>query len=594
MDDNSMPGRREFLKGVGGATGMAALSSVAAGQQQSDYSTTKGVAVEHIGRYSTGYYDEGGAEIGAHAPNAQRFFVTNGAEKKIDVLDISDPTEPGRVGQIPDVGTSPKDGATNVSVMEQNGTEIVVAAVENENTQANGWVMFFDADDLSMLAEVQVGPLPDCVTVTDDGNYALTANEGEPADDYSTDPAGSISVIDLSNGVSSAATSTADFTKFDGQEDTLRERGVRIYGNNDTSSASQDLEPEYIATANGTAYVTLQENNALAIVDIANAEVTEIKPLGYKDFSLPKNALDAIEDGNIDITTQPLYGMYQPDTIQTYTGSDGDTYVIMANEGDAREYTPTFEVGVLKNVNGTWGLDTTEDDGDNIDVEVDETQFDSGVLSALEGLEATSEYGDVDDDGTIEQLYLFGARSISIHDADGNRVYESGNDIELRAAAEQPNYFNTDDDENAFDKESAASGPEQEGVATGTVGTNTYAFIGLEEISSIMTFDVTDPARSEIVDYTSSRNFDVDPEDEIEDGNKPADAAGDLSCEGVLFIPASESPVADPLLAVCYEVSGTTSLYRVQETTDITVEDDTFSDSEILDFIKFWRNDTSL
>jgi len=509
----------------------------------------------HLGRYSTGVYDDGAAEIPAFHPDSRRLFVVNGSATGIDVLDVSDPTSPTRETTI-DVGPG---GPNNVSV----GDGTVAAAVEAENARENGVVAFYDAAELTELGTVDAGPLPDAVTFTDDGDYVLAANEGEPSDDYGADPTGSVTIIDISEGVEAASADTASFTKYDGREESLRERGIRIFGSD--SSASQDLEPEYITTAGRTAYVTLQENNALATVDIERAEVTSLNALGHKDHSVPENALDAIEDGTVDITTQPVYGMYQPDTIESYE-VNGETYLVAANEGDAREYDALFETGVLKRVDGEWGLDATEDDGDNIDIAVDPSGFDDGVLEALAGLEVTTEHGDTDDDGVIEELHLFGARSVSIHDADGNRVHESGDTIERLVAEEQPDAFNSDDDENGMDAESVASGPEPEGIAVGTVGGATYAFVGLEEVSAVVTMDVTDPESPTVVDYTSTRNFDVGPEADIEEGSAPADAAGDLSPEGVTFVTVSDSPIDAAMIAVSYEVSGTTSLYSVGAT----------------------------
>jgi len=510
------------------------------------------VSLTHLGRYSTDVYDDGAAEIPAYDAGTQRLFVVNGSIPGIDVLDVSDPTAPTQVDTIETGGGGPN----NVAV--HDGT--VAAAIEAENTQDDGHVAFYDAADLSELASIAAGPLPDMVTFAADGDYVLPANEGEPNGDYSTDPAGSVTVIDISDGIANATANTASFTPFDGQEAELRERGIRIYG--EDASASADLEPEYIATDGTTAYVTLQENNALAIVDIAAAEVTELQALGYKDHSLPANALDAIDDDTVDITTQPIYGMYQPDAIETYE-TDGETYLVAANEGDAREYAALFETGVLKQVDGQWGLDATEDDGDNIDVPVAASEFDDGVLESLAGLEVTTEYGDTDDDGAIEELHLFGARSFSVHDTDGTRLYESGDELEQLAGAEQPANFNSDDDENGRDSESVASGPEPEGVAVGDVEGIPHAFIGLEEISAITTFDVADPTAPNNVDYINTRNFDVGPEEDIEEGSMAADAAGDLSPEGLAFIPAADSPVSEAMLAVSYEVSGTTSLYAV-------------------------------
>ena len=554
-------GRREFLRLTGGIAGLAALSSVASAGARglSGQSDTDGVSVTHLGRYSTGVFDDGGAEIPAYDAGSQRLFVTNGSVDGIDVLDVSDPAAPTKVDTV-DVGMG---GPNSVSV--HDGT--VAVAVEAETTQDNGVVAVYDAADLSDLGSVEVGPLPDMVTFADGGDYVVVANEGEPNDDYSVDPAGSVSVVDIADGVDSATVETASFTPFDGQEADLRDRGIRIYGPD--ASASEDFEPEYIATDGTTAYVTLQENNALAVVDIESAEVTELQALGYKDFSLSENALDAIEDDSIDITTQPLYGMYQPDAVETYS-VDGESYLVMANEGDAREYAALFETGVLREVDGQWGLDATEDDGDNIDIEVDADQFEDGVLDAFAGLEATTEYGDTDDDGVLEELHLFGARSFSVHDTDGTRLYESGDALEQLVADEQPDDFNSDDDENGRDSESVASGPEPEGVAVGSVGETPHAFIGLEEISAVATYDVSDPEAPSNVDYTNTRDFSVDPESDIEEGSMAADAAGDLSPEGLAFVPAADSPVDDAMLAVSYEVSGTTSLYSVGSDADRT------------------------
>jgi len=557
MSDNGKTNRRSFLGLVGGVAGITTLASVTGESVLTEGSsavtqTEAGVSLSHLGRHSTGVYDSGAAEIPAYDADSQRLFVTNADIDGIDVLDVGDPENPTEVDSI-SVGMG---GVNNVAV--HDGT--VAAAVEAANTQDNGIVAFYDAADLTELGTVDAGPLPDMVTFADDGDYVLTANEGEPNDDYSTDPAGSVSVIDVSDGVADATAETASFTPFDGQEDALRERGIRIYGPD--ASASGDFEPEYIATDGTTAYVTLQENNALAVLDIETAAVTELKALGYKDFSAPANALDAIDDDSVDITTQPLYGMYQPDAIETYS-VDGETYLVAADEGDAREYAAMFETGVLKQVDGQWGLDATEDDGDNIDVEVDASGFDDGVLESLAGLEVTTEYGDTDDDGVIEELHLFGARLFSVHDSDGNRVYESGDSLEQLVASEQPADFNSDDDENGRDSESVASGPEPEGVAVGSVGGSPHAFIGLEEVSAVVTYDVSDPEAPENTDYSNTRNFDVGPEAEIEEGSMPADAAGDLSPEGLSFVPAADSPIDDAMLAVSYEVSGTTSLYRV-------------------------------
>ncbi|MGD1807080.1 choice-of-anchor I family protein [Dapis sp. BLCC M126] len=235
-----------------------------------------------LGTYETGLFDESAAEITAYDPNTQRVFVVNANSATIDVLDISDPSNPTLINQI---DISPFGAGANSVAVNENG--VVAVAVEANVTQDPGSVVFFNADG-EELGQVTVGALPDMLTFTSDGTKVLVANEGEPNDDYTNDPEGSVSIIDISGGVGSltdADVSTADFSAFIGREEELRSRGVRIYGPG--SNAAQDLEPEFIAVSpdDTTAFVTLQENNAVAVVDINNEEIVEVLPLGVKDYS---------------------------------------------------------------------------------------------------------------------------------------------------------------------------------------------------------------------------------------------------------------------------------------------------------------------
>ena len=294
-----------------------------------------------IGRYTTGIFDESAAEITAYDPESNRLFVVNANSAAIDVLDLSNPSEPALITAI-DVS---EFGEVANSVAVQNGT--VAVAVEAAIAQDSGQVVFLNTDG-DLISQVTVGALPDMLTFTPDGTKVLVANEGEPSDDYTDDPEGSISIIDLSGGVenlSDADVTTASFSAFNEQKTELIEQGVRIFGPDvstadpdDTASVAQDLEPEYIAVTpdSTTAYVALQENNALAKVDISASQVAEILPLGFKDHLAEDNALDANDDEAIAIRNAPVLGMYQPDGIAAYQADDGETYIVTANEGDAR------------------------------------------------------------------------------------------------------------------------------------------------------------------------------------------------------------------------------------------------------------------
>ena len=296
--------------------------------------TPDSIRLSYVSRYSTGSFDASAAEIPAYDAASQRLFVVNAEQGELDVLDLSDPENPVKIDAISAAGIAV--GAEVNSVAASHG--LVAVAIEADPKTDNGFVALYQASDLTLLGSEEVGAQPDMVAFTPDGTRVLTANEGEPSDDYQTDPDGSISIVDFSDPANPVV-STADFTDYNGEEDALRSQGVRIYGPD--ASASQDLEPEYIAvSADGaTAWVTLQENNALAIIDIATASVTDIVTLGETDRSIAGNGIDASDDDEvIDIKTfAGVVGLYLPDSIHGYT-VNGKTYLVTANEGDARAW----------------------------------------------------------------------------------------------------------------------------------------------------------------------------------------------------------------------------------------------------------------
>lgn len=495
---------------------------------------TTTVELEQIGRYESGLFAESAAEIVSFDAYSNRVFVINAKASTVDVLGLSDPTAPVLLGSI---DAKALGGDAN-SVDTHHG--IVAVAIQGESKQDNGLVAFYNAMDLSLIGQIEVGALPDMVKFSPDGRYVLVANEGEPNDDYSVDPEGSISVINLRRGIENARVRTAGFTDFNDKVDELRAAGVRIYGPNAT--VAQDLEPEYITISDDgrTAFVTLQENNAVAKVDVRRAKVIDILPLGYKDFSQPENAIDASnKDDGVNIKPWPVLGMYQPDSIDSYT-INGDTYFVTANEGDARDYGGYSEEVRVKDL----VLDTS--------VYSDPSLQDSENLGRLK---TTTALGDADNDGKVEQIYAYGARSFSIWNASGDLVFDSGNDFETITAERFGDKFNNNNDENDGDSRSDDKGAEPEAIVLGKVLGKTYAFIGLERMGGIMVYDVSVPAETTFVEYITNRNLDVDPGEGVD--------AGDLAPEGFEFVPAHKSPNGKPLLMVGNEVSGTTTIYQI-------------------------------
>ncbi|WP_420588793.1 choice-of-anchor I family protein [Bacterioplanoides sp.] len=501
-------------------------------------------AITKIGQYQSGIYDDGGAEIVSFDASTDKLFVVNSGDATIDVLDLKDPANPQKLTTI-DVKAASVNGFTAGganSVAVKNGK--LAVAVENDNKQGNGQVYFYNSDSMAFIGAAATGALPDMVTFTPNGEYVLSANEGEPNDAYDNDPEGSVSIIKVSD----MTVRTAGFSEFNQDKQSLIEKGVRIGGPAGTSVA-QDLEPEYITVDrdNKTAYVALQENNAIAVVNIADAEVTSVLPLGYKDHSKAGNGLDANKnDKAANIELLPIWGMYQPDSIASFMANDGKTYIVTANEGDGRDY------------------DGFKDEADLKDLNLDAAAFSSamrtklGDKDGLGDLTVANNIGDSDNDGDFDKVYAYGARSFSIWNSNIQLVFDSGDQFEQKVKEVAPDNFNASNDKNKIDNRSDNKGPEPEGLALATLGDQTFAYIGLERQGGIMVYNITDPALPEFVQYFSDRNFAV----EADENN--AAAAGDLAPEGMLFISAGDSPSGKPLLVVGNEVSGTTSVYEIR------------------------------
>ncbi len=487
-----------------------------------------------IGRYDSGL-GEGASEIVAWAADRNELYVVNAENVSVDVLDISNPADPFMVRQI-DVSDL---GAGANSVAYKNG--LVAVAVEAEAIEANGLIAFYNVDGV-LEGTVEAGVLPDMVTFSPNGRYVLVANEGEPSDDYQTDPEGSITIIDISNGVSSATARTAGFAAFNPRIDQLRAAGVRIFGPG--ASVAQDLEPEYITVTDdsSTAFVSLQENNAIARVDIASATVTSIFPLGTKTYNVTGNEIDASNrDGGINIRTWPVEGMYQPDAIASFQ-LDGVTYLVTANEGDARDYDGFSEEAR--------GADLTLEESRFADIEtllLDEN---------LGRLVTTTASGDRDGDGEFDTFFSFGARSFSIFAVQNSRlslVGDSGSQIARIQSELQPDGFNANDGLlEEVDARSDDKGAEPEAVVVGKIGSSRYAFVGLERsLGGVMVFNIDDPSAPIFETWLLSN-----------DGTGAPDA--DVAPEGLVFIPAEESPTGSPLVVASYEVSGSVAIFALQ------------------------------
>lgn len=532
-------------------TGLVLLTLGLYSQAKADQTPFR-ISIEPIGTYSSAIFNQSGAEIVAHDAKTQRLFTVNALSGKVDVLDIRTPSLPTLLFSM---DVSSWGGAAN-SVAAHNG--LIAVAVENTVRTNNGQTVFFNADG-EFIAAVEVGALPDMLTFTPNGRHALVANEGEPSPDYQIDPEGSVNIIDLPDDIytlSQAHVRTARFTQFNDAE---LDASIRIFGPNAT--VAQDLEPEYITVdhTSRTAWVTLQENNAIAVLDITSGKFTALHGLGFKDHLLPGQGLDpSDQDGKIAIHNWPVLGMYQPDAIASYS-YQGRTYLVTANEGDARDYPGYSEESRFRALSGSkpicadssrlqaffannsMGITTPAQLRDNV--------------NGMGRLNVTNATGLRADGSCYENVYVFGARSFSIWRDDLTQVYDSGEDFERITAAAYPANFNSDHAVNNFDNRSDNKGPEPEGVAVAKLWGSTYAFIVLERIGEIMVYDISNPYAPVFVQYLNNRDFNVAPD---------TLTAGDLGAEGIMVIEAGNSPIPGvPLLVVANEVSGTTTLFRI-------------------------------
>jgi hypothetical protein len=484
---------------------------------------------------------DGSAEIVAFNRVAKRLYVMNSTESMVEILDFSNPRNIVPVGSISLISYG--TGGTSVACNDN-----VVAASVSGNNNGKGSVVFMDLDG-NVLKVLTVGYGPDMITFTPDNKYLLVANEGEPTDNYTFDPEGSISMIDLTPGINNltqANVKDIDFNAYDSKKNALKAKGVRIFGLNAT--VSQDFEPEYITVSaiSNKAWVTLQENNAIATIDLITKKVTGILPLKTKDHSLAANSVD-FSDKNDSVFMSPwnVKGMYLPDAIASYV-QNGKTYLITANEGDQRE----------------WGV--IDEDVKVKDLNLDPVAFPNASIikrDHLLGRLAVTPYdGDIDLDGDIDEIHAFGARSFSIWSTVNNALlFDSGSDFEKITAAD-PDYnvlFNASNDNNNFKNRSDNKGPEPEGVTVGMIHNNYYAFISMERIGGFMAYDVTNPASPEFVDYRNNRLL-------------GQDEGGDLGPEGIIYINWMDSPVDTGLVVLANEISGTVSVYYIKN--DIPME----------------------
>jgi 2',3'-cyclic-nucleotide 2'-phosphodiesterase (5'-nucleotidase family) len=508
------------------------------------------LGILQLARYSAGKHDpEGGVqEIVTYNPGNQFAYSVNGKDGVLTAISLSGLTGGAHVTDLAGnnmdvktlVGLSGFTYGDMTSVAVSPDGTILAAAIQAEQYDRPGCVAVFACGKdggLTFVRAYSTGVQPDMVVFADDRTI-LTADEGEPRAGYgtgATDPKGSVTIVDLNAG----SAVVVDFTGFDAARADLAASGVVLKKG---TAPSADFEPEYIAVADGKAYVSLQEANAAAVLDLTSKRFSGVYPLGVQDYSKIPIDLDNDPEAAGGAYTpryyESVYGLRMPDGIAAYS-SGGKTYVLTANEGDSRE----------------WGEEDSA--GYHLNEREDRLTATDGTVTNKKVRMLSQDYEGQPGLADGAANYLFGGRSFSIFEADADGltlVYDSGADFENKTAAYLPEYFNCSNDDVEKDSRSNKKGPEPETVTVGAAGGKTYAFIGLERIGGVMVYDISDPARVAFENYVNSRNFeDVDP-DGIGDDDSP---------EGLKFIPAGESPAAGALLLTAFEVSGDVSAYAL-------------------------------
>jgi hypothetical protein len=464
---------------------------------------------------------EAAAEITAFDPITNQLFVVNNSDglSQVDVVDFSDPSN---LLVLSPIDISVYGGGLN-SVAVKNGK--LAISIQAFTKTDPGSIVVFETNDLSSpVANITVGALPDMVTFSPDGRFIVSANEGEPNDEYTIDPEGSISIIDTQLAFQ---VTTLDFSAFEGQRAELEANGFRIFG--PSASFAQDIEPEYVTIdpSSDYAWVTLQENNGIAKVDLNSKTITDIFPLGLKDHMLKGNEIDASDRDDIagNFQNWPILAYYMPDAIESFQVGKTN-YLITANEGDTRDYDGYGEEERVK------------------DLDLDPTAFPNAEwLQEDENLgryTATISKGDTDGDGDFDEIYGIGGRSFSIWDSSNGALVRDYTNLAKDLLSANPSLFD--------DGRSDNKGVEAEGVEIGYTNGKTLVFIGLERSDAIMVYQLNGPKNLKFL--------------QVLDGVSGFGESGHDAPEGLLFISSEESPTGRALFIVSSEGDGKITVYQ--------------------------------
>jgi hypothetical protein len=432
----------------------------------------------------------------------------------------------------------------------------VAGVIPTDNTGTLGKLAFFNYNTGAVIGTINAGYHPDSVRFSDDGMKIYVANEGEfkPG---AAQAAGSLSIVDVSSITSGnlgtlpgLVASTFDFSPANlgsgASLSGIRNSNVAAVGTsgtfinsvpNFTLVGNQDagaLEPEFVTISQGKAFVTLQDNNAIGVFDLGTNKWEKINNLGTVTMTIDGSDTDLLK-----VTTGTVKGLHMPDTIASFVVA-GKTYLVTANEGDAR--VDDRDVSRFGDVGGNDSMVPI------LDANYPATATGVRANGALGRLNVSRIDGDTDNNGKIDDVTAIGTRSFSIWEVQGDntlvRTHDSGPLDGLLNTLDTGAYNMNKGAFAEVDKRSDDKGVEPEGLTIFSVDGKTLLALMLERQNGVLLYDITDPNSPLYLDYINTYGSGVigaDPGDRL------------VSPEGSLFISAADSPTGTSLLLVGYE-----------------------------------------
>lgn len=283
--------------------------------------------------YQSGF--AAGTEIVSVQAASLRVVVSNSAEGLVDILQLDPASGLERIARYPLLAVG---GGEITSVAFHPSADLFAVCIRDSDGLKNGRIEFRAAADGSLLNSLEVGVWPDSLAFSPTGDFIVVANEGEG---YVRDGEGfrsgdgSISLIDLRGGVAAASHSLISLPDLAGVEGATQAEHQRLverlidaeelkipFG-----TSPEHIEPEYVTFSpdGARAYVSLQENNAVAVVDVLQGKLNQVFGVGAV-----RHAADIVDDGQYAPDAE-LFALREPDALAV--SADG-RYLISADEGD--------------------------------------------------------------------------------------------------------------------------------------------------------------------------------------------------------------------------------------------------------------------